>query len=217
MIEIPPCADRVEIQGQAQRLSPTRFELDHSFDFMLSRTQLSFRAGGDVRDLFVASTQPDPLRLFFGIGAGVVGGLLLLNGADGLSQDQDILEARPWYATIGGALLLAAGTATAVTGWHPPQRYLTWPDACPDQPRAAPSAAAEPMRMAAATRASSASHSVSRIRGAERARAPEVTPTALPQGREAAYPLRILPAPYLSHDVVARDTAGAPCFVASSN
>jgi hypothetical protein len=130
VIEIPPCADRVEIQGQAQRLSPTRFELDHTLDLMFSRTELSFRAGGDVRELVIESTQPNPLRLFFGIGTGAVGGLLLLSGADGLLQGQDDVDS-VWYRTLGGAALLAVGTATALTGWHPPQSTITLPNACP--------------------------------------------------------------------------------------
>ena len=127
VIEIPPCADRVEIQGQAQRLSPTRFELDHTFDLMLSKTQLSFQTAGGVKDFVVQSTQPEPVRLFLGLGAGVIGGLLFGSAAYDLSQGQD-----PLYPSLWGTGLVAVGTAVAVTGWHPPQSYITFSSACPD-------------------------------------------------------------------------------------
>lgn len=134
VIEIPPCADRVEIQGQAQRLSPTRFELDHTFDLMLSRTQLSLQANGAVNEFTIESTQPEPLRLFVGVGAVVIGGLLLGSASYDLARGQALLDERPFYTSLWGSGLLVVGTAAAITGWHPAQSYITFPGACPDAP-----------------------------------------------------------------------------------
>jgi hypothetical protein len=47
VIEIPPCADRVEVSGQADRLSSQRFELDDTFDFAFTKTELKLETTGD--------------------------------------------------------------------------------------------------------------------------------------------------------------------------
>lgn len=132
VIEIPSCADRVEIEGQAERLSKTRFELDHSFDLAFSRTRLAFEQGGQVRELTVDNNQPDPLRLFAGAGAGVLGVLLLGSAAYDVSNGVDPFAQRPLLSTIGGAGLIGLGAAAALTGWHPARRYVTFPGACDD-------------------------------------------------------------------------------------
>ena len=132
VIEIPECADRVEMTGQAERLGAHRFELDHTFDLMLTRTQLSFQSNGKVETFVVESNQPDPLRLFFGIGAVVGGALLVGNASYEVSErGADPYAAVPLWSTIGGASLVALGIGAAVTGWHPGQGYITFPGACP--------------------------------------------------------------------------------------
>lgn len=125
VIEIPSCADRVEMTGQADRTAPTRFELDHTFDLMLTRTQLSFQRNGKVHTFVVEANQPDPVRLFFGVGAAAGGGLLLWNASVDVSNGRD-----PTLSALGGASLVGLGVAGAVTGWHPAQSYITFPGAC---------------------------------------------------------------------------------------
>lgn len=131
VIEIPECADRVEMTGQADRVGNNRFELDHTFDLMLTRTQLSFQSNGKVETFVVESNQPDPLRLFFGIGA-VVGGALLVGNAsyEVTERNVDPYSPVPFWSTIGGTSLIALGIGAAVTGWHPGQSYITFPGAC---------------------------------------------------------------------------------------
>jgi hypothetical protein len=132
VIEIPPCADRVEMTGQVDRMGNNRFELDHTFDLMLTRTQLSFQSNGKVQTFVVESNQPDPLRLFFGIGAVVGGALLVGNASYEVSErGADPYAAVPFWSTIGGTSLIVLGIGGAVTGWHPGQSYITFPDACP--------------------------------------------------------------------------------------
>lgn len=131
VIEIPECADRVEMTGQADRVGNNRFELDHTFDLMLTRTQLSFQSNGKVQTFVVESNQPDPLRLFFGIGAAVGGALLVANASYEVTENAvDPYSAVPLWSTVGGSSLIALGTAMAITGWHPGQSYITFPDAC---------------------------------------------------------------------------------------
>lgn len=142
VIEIPPCADRVELEGQAERLSNNRFELDHTFDFAFSRTQLSFQAGGRVRDFVIPNNQPDPLRLFVGVGSGVVGALLLGTAVYDVTSGAQVGD-RPFYLTLSGTGLMALGAGAAVTGWHPQRRVTTFPGAC-DGAAPAPAAAEEP-------------------------------------------------------------------------
>jgi hypothetical protein len=131
VIEIPECADRVEMTGQGERAGNNRFELDHTFDLMLTRTQLSFQADGKVQTFVVESNQPDPLRLFFGIGAVVGGALLVGNASYEVSErGADPYAPVPLWSTIGGSGLIGLGVAAAVTGWHPAQSYVTFPGAC---------------------------------------------------------------------------------------
>jgi hypothetical protein len=135
VIEIPPCADRVETGGQAERLSARRFRLDHTFDLPLSRTVVSFRAGKSVRSFDVVNTQPDALRFFVGAGVDVLGAVLI---ADALLQAQDGRPATTFYESPEllsgvGSLLLIGGTAAMFTGWHPPQELITFPDVCPEE------------------------------------------------------------------------------------
>lgn len=131
VIEIPPCADRVEVAGQAARIGPQRFELDHTFDWMLSKTEVVFRSNGNEQSLWLESNQPDPLRLFFGVGGVVVGGLLLSSAAYDLSNDAVLFDERPFYATLFGSGFVILGAGAAMTGWHPQQSYVTFPNACP--------------------------------------------------------------------------------------
>ena len=138
MIEIPACADRVEITGQAQRLAPigseaARFELDHTFDLMFTRTQLSFQGGGGVETFVVESNQPDPLRMFLGIGAVVGGALIAGSAANDVAGGAHPLADRPLALGIAGGALIATGAAAAMTGWRPSRSYVTFPEsACPD-------------------------------------------------------------------------------------
>ncbi len=132
-IEIPACADRVEVEGQATELSSHRFELDHTFDLPFSRTRLQFTDGASpARTFDVTATQPDPLRLFFGAAVGVVGGLLVGSAVYDVANGRGIFEERPFYETLWGSGLVGLGLVGISTGWHPPRQEFSFPDdVCP--------------------------------------------------------------------------------------
>lgn len=130
VIEIPACADRVEVVGQASRLAPQRFELDHTFELPLTKSVVTFQAGSEVKTVELVATQPDPFRLFAGALAGVAGGLLLASASHDLANGHTLDEDQPFYEALGGGALVAVGAFGVLTGWHPPQRYVSFPEAC---------------------------------------------------------------------------------------
>jgi hypothetical protein len=137
-IAIPPCADRVEVVGQASRQSPHRFELDHSLDLPWTKSVVTFQQapGGqegqaERRSVELVSTQPEPVRLFVGAVAGVGAGLLFASAAYELSAGATLAQERPFYQTLGGVGLGAVAAAALFTGWHPVQKYVDFPGACP--------------------------------------------------------------------------------------
>ncbi|HEY4220317.1 MAG TPA: hypothetical protein VGO62_03225 [Myxococcota bacterium] len=151
-IEIPACANRVEVEGEATRLSTTRFELDHTFDLPFSKTEIELQdpSGGAPRDFEIVDSQPDALRAFLGAAVGVVGGLLLVSAAYNVGvEGAKISDAIPFYETIWGGGMVVVGTAGVITGWHPARRTFAFPDdVCPDQPRKkAPRAGIRPRRV----------------------------------------------------------------------
>ena len=148
VIELPPCATRMEVEGQATRLSTRRFELDHTFDLPFSRTliQVSRAAPASptssavaTREYEIVDSQPDALRFFTGAAAGVVGALLLAGaGYDVLVQGRAIGEAQPFYESVWGAGLVSLGVLGMGTGWHPPRRVFVIPaDSCAASPKPA--------------------------------------------------------------------------------
>lgn len=132
IIEVPPCADKVEIAGQAQRLAPHRFELDHTFDFVFTKTELTFQGRDGKETLVLDNSQPDALRAVVGAGVTVLGALLLGTAWwDVTSGGRSITEERPFYEALWGGGMLAVGGLAIATGWHPDRRYFEWEGACP--------------------------------------------------------------------------------------
>ncbi len=132
IIEIPPCADHVDITGQAQRLGPRRFELDHSLDLMLTTTELSFKGRGGEEAMELVNDRPDAVRAV--VGAGLAGlGAVLLGGAwwEVDAAGGSLGEARPFYQALGGGTMAAIGVVVGITGWHPARSYVQWEGACP--------------------------------------------------------------------------------------
>jgi hypothetical protein len=143
IIVIPPCADRVETEGQATELSQRKFELDHTFDLPFSRTDITMKtASGEERSFAIVDSQPDALRLFAGAAVGVVGGLLLASAAYNTAvAGAGFFDPIPFYETLWGGGFIALGVAGVGTGWHPPRRVFQMPpDVCPaaSTPRRAP-------------------------------------------------------------------------------
>lgn len=138
VLEIPSCADRVEVSGQASRTSKTRFELDHSFDLPLMTAEISFQAGKKVETVRLVDNTPDPLRFFFGAGATVLGAVLLGAASYEVGNGASVLADRPFYEGIGGTALVGVGVTALLTGWHPQQRYVSFPDACAEDAEAGP-------------------------------------------------------------------------------
>src|SRR5262245_2273446 len=71
VVRLPPCADRVELEGQHRRLSARTIELDHTFDLPFSKTELTFTRTGDAggsrgatRRFVLENDQPEPIRSF---------------------------------------------------------------------------------------------------------------------------------------------------------
>jgi hypothetical protein len=138
IIVIPPCADRVETEGQATELSKRKFELDHTFDLPFSRTDVTMKtASGEERSFEIVDSQPDALRLFGGAALGVVGGLLLASAAYNVSAaGQGFFDPIPFYETLWGGGFVVLGVAGMSTGWHPPKRVFEMPaDVCPASSR----------------------------------------------------------------------------------
>jgi hypothetical protein len=132
LVEVPSCADRVEVQGQAERLSSRRFELDHTFDFVGTKTELSFeREGGGVERFEVWNSQPDPVRLLVSTGITVVGGLLIASAIyDVRVLNRDLFDERPFYESLWGGGMIAVGALGITTGWHPDRKVIRFEGAC---------------------------------------------------------------------------------------
>lgn len=132
IIEVPPCADKVEISGQAQRLAPRRFELDHTFDLAFTRTELSFQGKDGTQTLVLDNDQPDPVRAVVGAGVTVLGAILLGTAVwDVTANERSLLEERPFYEAVWGAGMLGVGSLALGTGWHPDRSYVEWQGVCP--------------------------------------------------------------------------------------
>lgn len=132
VIVIPPCADHVDITGQARRLGPHRFELDHSLDLAFTKTELSFKGRGGEDALVLVNDRPGALRSVAGAGLAGLGALLLGSAWLEVSAGQSSLgDARPFYQAIGGGAFVALGVLVGVTGWHPEREYVEWQGACP--------------------------------------------------------------------------------------
>ena len=132
IIEVPPCADKVEISGQAQRLAPRRFELDHTFDLVFTKTALHYQGKDGTQTLVLDNSQPDPLRAVVGTGVTVLGALLLGTAVwDVTAGGRSIVEERPFYEALWGTGMLTFGTLAITTGWHPDRRYVEWEGVCP--------------------------------------------------------------------------------------
>ena len=129
-VEIPACADRVELEGQATRLSSKRFELDHTFDLPFSRTVVAFQGLDQAEHRYdVVSSQPDTVRLLLGAASGIVGGLLLASATyDVAVGGRAFFTERPFYQTVVGGGLATLGVLGMSTGWHPPARAFFFPD-----------------------------------------------------------------------------------------
>jgi len=132
IIEVPPCADKVEISGQARRLAPRRMELDHTFDLVFTRTELSFQGRDGTQTLVLDHDQPDPVRAVVGAGVTVLGALLLGTAVwDVTANERNLLEERPFYEAVWGTGMLAVGGLALGTGWHPDRSYVEWQGVCP--------------------------------------------------------------------------------------
>lgn len=132
IIEVPPCADKVEIEGQARRVAPQRFELDHTFDFVFTSTELTFEGRDGKQTLVLDNRQPDPVRAVVGTGVLVLGSLLLGTAAwDVSAGGRSILEERPFYEALWGGGMITVGTLALTTGWHPDRAFVEWQGVCP--------------------------------------------------------------------------------------
>lgn len=132
IVEVPPCADRVDLSGQAQRVGPRRFELDHTFDFVFTKSELTFEGRGEPRTLVLDNDRPDPVRVVVGTGIVMLGAVLLGTAWwDVSANGRDPLEARPFYETTWGVGMLAVGGLAVATGWHPASSLVEWQGACP--------------------------------------------------------------------------------------
>lgn len=131
VIEIPPCADRVDVTGQASRMSPTRLEFDHTLDPPLAKSVITFQAGSDVRTVEAVSSQPEPVRAFVGGVAGVAGAILFSTGMRSRAAGATRFAQDELIEVVAGASLMTVGVAAVLTGWHPPYRYTSFPEACP--------------------------------------------------------------------------------------
>jgi hypothetical protein len=131
VIELPSCIDTIDIAGQAVRTGARRFELDHTFDLVGTKTTIGYRRAGVEHQTDVWNSQPDGLRAVLGTALAVVGGLLLASGVyEVAAQGNSILDERPFYQTTWGGGMVALGALAVATGWHPPQRVVTVEDAC---------------------------------------------------------------------------------------
>ena len=132
VVEVPPCADRVDISGQAQRLAPRRFELDHTFDLVFTKSELTFKGRGEPQTLTLENDRPDPVRAVVGAGL-TVAGVLLAGTAwwDVTAGGRDPFEERPFYEALWGAGMIGVGALALSTGWHPDRSYVEWEGACP--------------------------------------------------------------------------------------
>ncbi len=132
VVEIPPCADRVDVTGQAQRLGPRRFELDHTFDLVLTKSELTFEGRGGTETLVLVNDRPDALRAVVAAGLAGVGALLLGSAWWEVNvAGRSPLEAQPFYQALGGAGFTGVGVLLGITGWHPARSYVQWEGPCP--------------------------------------------------------------------------------------
>lgn len=132
VVEVPPCADKVDVSGQAQRVGPRRFELDHTFDLVFTTSELTFKGRGETQTLVLANDRPDPVRAVVGTGIGVLGAVLLGTAWwDVTANGRELFEERPFYEATWGAGMLAVGGLAVATGWHPARSYVEWEGVCP--------------------------------------------------------------------------------------
>ena len=146
-IEVPSCADKVALEGQATRLSSTRFQLDHTFDLPFSRTVVDFAGpkGASEHRYEIVDSEPDVVRMFVGGAAGVVGALLIGSALYDVANGRDFFQERPFYETVWGSGLVGVALVGIGTGWHPPQQALVIPDdVCPAQARTSPASPSSP-------------------------------------------------------------------------
>lgn len=132
VVEVPPCADRIDVTGQARRVGARRLELDHTFDLAMTKTELVFKGRGEAQTLVLDNDRPDALRTVVGAGGAALGALLL--GAswwEVTAGGRTFAEAGPFYEAVWGGGLMAVSTLVVATGWHPARSYVEWQGVCP--------------------------------------------------------------------------------------